>query len=140
MGGTGTSLLMISFSMYPKACRLDHTWVAHRLLPDLGLPQYCLYFEEQLVDGRLLSVLTRKDLEKHLCIQRKFHQASLLHAIELLRRVNFDKEVWHFLNHLNSLQTVFVYRFFTREEWHVRRRTVTHWFGPTFDFLNGCEV
>jgi hypothetical protein len=74
---------------------LDHTWIAHRWLPDLGLPQYSSFFEEQLIDGRLLGVLSRKEFEKQLCVQRKFHQASLLHGIELLRRVNFDKEVWH---------------------------------------------
>ena len=73
--------------------QLDHTWVAHRWLSDLGLPQYTPSFERHLVCGRLLSVLTRKDLEKHLGIARKFHQVSLLHGIELLRRLGFDKEV-----------------------------------------------
>lgn len=72
---------------------MDPTWVSHRFLPDLGLPQYSLIFEDNLVDGRILNSLSRKDLEKHFDIHRKFHQASILHAIELLRRLEFDKEV-----------------------------------------------
>ena len=72
---------------------MDHTWIAHRWVVDLGLPQYSSAFDAQLLDGRILNVLTRKDLEKHLSVHRKFHQASILHGIELLRRVSFDKEV-----------------------------------------------
>ena len=62
-------------------------------MSDCGLDQYSEAFAKQLLDGRLLNVLTKKDLEKHLGVHRKFHQSSLLHAVELLRRVNFDKEV-----------------------------------------------
>ncbi len=72
---------------------MDHTWVAHRWVQDCGLPQYSKVFEEHLVDGRLLNALSKKDLEKHLGIQRKFHHVSILHAIQLLRNINFDKEV-----------------------------------------------
>ncbi len=82
------------YRKYPKLSRLDHTWVAHRWLADIGLPQYSPGFEAQLVDGRLLNVLSRKDLERHLGVNRKFHQASLLHGVELLRRLDFDKEVY----------------------------------------------
>lgn len=77
---------------FPLAPNLDVTWVAHKLLPDLGLSQYSLVFEKNLVDGRLLNSLSRKDLEKHFDIHRKFHQASILHAVELLRRMDFDRE------------------------------------------------
>ncbi|XP_076451782.1 kazrin-like isoform X2 [Babylonia areolata] len=77
---------------FPQASRLDVTWVAHKLLPDLGLPQYSHVFEVNLVDGRLLHSLSRRDLEKHFDIHRKFHQASILHAVELLRRMEFDRE------------------------------------------------
>ena len=73
--------------------QLDHSWVAHHWLPDLGLPQYTAAFERHLVDGRLLNVLTRKDYEKHLGVTRKFHQVSVLHGVELLRKLGFDKEV-----------------------------------------------
>ncbi|XP_035828625.1 kazrin isoform X2 [Aplysia californica] len=77
---------------YPKASEMDPTWVAHRFLPDLGLPQYTEVFEEQLCDGPILNTLTRRDLEKHFSVHRKFHQTSILHAIELLRRIDFNKE------------------------------------------------
>ncbi len=78
---------------FPKCGLMDHTWVAHRWIQDCGLPQYSKVFEEHLVDGRLLNALSKKDLEKHLGIQRKFHHVSILHAIQLLRNINFDKEV-----------------------------------------------
>lgn len=72
---------------------MDPTWIAHRFLPDLGLPQYTDVFEEQLCDGHVLNTLTRRDLEKYFSVHRKFHQSSILHAIELLRRIDFNKEV-----------------------------------------------
>ena len=34
-------------------------------------------------------------MEKHLEIHRKFHQSSILHTVELLQRLGFDKEVCH---------------------------------------------
>ncbi|XP_046572170.1 kazrin-like [Haliotis rubra] len=78
---------------YSKAANIDHTWVSHRWIPDLGLPQHAAVFESQLADGRLLNQLSKKDLEKHFNVHRKFHQASILHAVELLRLLNFDKEL-----------------------------------------------
>ena len=80
-------------SIYPKAGNLDHRWVARSWLNDLGLGQYSLQFESERIDGRVLNSLTKKDLEKHLGITRKFHHVSLLHGIELLRRIHFDKGV-----------------------------------------------
>ena len=77
----------------PTCSTLDHTWVAHKWLHDIGLPQYSPVFESNLVDGRMLNNLSRKDMEKHLEIHRKFHQTSIVHAVELLRRLGFDKEV-----------------------------------------------
>ena len=68
-------------------------WIAHRWISDLGLSQHKSEFENNLVDGRILNILSKKEMEKHLGIHRKFHQASILHAIELLRRLNYDKEV-----------------------------------------------
>lgn len=67
--------------------------MAHRWAIDIGLPQYSAELERHLVDGRLLSVLTRRDLEKFVGVAKKFHQVSLLHAVDLLHRVSFDKEV-----------------------------------------------
>ncbi|XP_063741397.1 kazrin-A [Eleginops maclovinus] len=75
-----------------KAADMDHHWVAKAWLSDMGLPQYSQAFHNHLVDGRLLNSLTRRDLERHLNITKKFHQISLLLGIELLQLLNFDKE------------------------------------------------
>uniref|UniRef100_A0A3B3VXE8 Kazrin, periplakin interacting protein a n=1 Tax=Poecilia latipinna TaxID=48699 RepID=A0A3B3VXE8_9TELE len=76
-----------------KAADLDHHWVAKAWLSDVGLPQYSQAFHTHLVDGRMLNSLTRRDLERHLNITKKFHQVSLLLGIELLQSLNFNKEV-----------------------------------------------
>ncbi|TMS16580.1 Kazrin [Larimichthys crocea] len=75
-----------------KAADMDHHWVAKAWLSDMGLPQYSQAFHNHLVDGRMLNSLTRRDLERHLNISKKFHQVSLLLGIELLHLLNFDKE------------------------------------------------
>lgn len=72
---------------------MDHHWVAKAWLSDVGLPQYSQAFHNHLVDGRMLNSLTRRDLERHLNITKKFHQVSLLLGIELLHLLSFDKEV-----------------------------------------------
>ncbi|KTG42517.1 hypothetical protein cypCar_00002844 [Cyprinus carpio] len=83
-----------------KAADLDHHWVAQAWLTDVGLPQYSQFFHTHLVDGRLLSTLTRTDLEKHLHVSKKAHQNSLLLGIQLLHTLNFDKE--EFADNLQS--------------------------------------
>ena len=88
-----TALLVTSYSQYRLASRLDHGWVSGAWLTSLGLSQYSAAFETQLVDARLLNVLSRKDLDKHLSVRNKFHQSSILHAVELLRIVRFDVQV-----------------------------------------------
>ncbi|XP_053280173.1 kazrin, partial [Pleuronectes platessa] len=75
-----------------KAADMDHHWVAKAWLSDVGLPQYAQAFQNHLVDGRMLNSLTRRDLERHLNITKKFHQVSLQLGIELLHLLNFDKE------------------------------------------------
>ncbi|XP_049611183.2 kazrin-A isoform X2 [Syngnathus scovelli] len=75
-----------------KAADMDHHWVAKAWLSDVGLPQYSQAFHTHLVDGRMLHSLTRRDLERHLNISKKFHQVSLLLGIELLHLLNFDKD------------------------------------------------
>ncbi|XP_066547476.1 kazrin isoform X2 [Amia ocellicauda] len=75
-----------------KAAEMDHHWVAKAWLSDVGLPQYSQAFHAHLVDGRMLNSLTRRDLEKYLGVTKKFHQVSLLLAIELLHTLSFDKE------------------------------------------------
>ncbi|XP_071552059.1 uncharacterized protein [Panulirus ornatus] len=78
---------------FPRISTLGHTWVSSEWLPDLGLPQYSETFANNLVDGRLLEALTKKELEKHLGVHRKFHQASVIHGVHLLRIVRFDRQV-----------------------------------------------
>ncbi|XP_077370726.1 kazrin-A isoform X3 [Festucalex cinctus] len=75
-----------------KAADMDHHWVAKAWLSDVGLPQYSQAFHTHLVDGRMLHSLTRRDLERHFNISKKFHQVSLLLGIELLHSLNFDKD------------------------------------------------
>ncbi|XP_019911193.2 kazrin, periplakin interacting protein b isoform X3 [Esox lucius] len=76
-----------------KAAEMDHNWVAKSWLNDVGLPQYSQTFQSQLVDGRVLNSLSRRDLERLLNVTTPAHQTSLLLAVQLLQLVNFDKEV-----------------------------------------------
>ncbi|KAG0715970.1 Kazrin [Chionoecetes opilio] len=78
---------------YPRISALGHTWVSSEWLPDLGLPHYSESFANSLLDGRLLDALTKKELEKHLGVHRKFHQASIIHGVHLLRIVRFDRQI-----------------------------------------------
>ena len=87
--------VLCSVSQYPNASRLDQCWVSNDWLSSLGLSQYNAVFDSQLVDGRLLNVLTKKDLDKHLNIHNKFHQSSILCGVELLRMMKFDIQVTH---------------------------------------------
>ncbi|KAM6980076.1 kazrin-like [Aplochiton taeniatus] len=75
-----------------KAAEMDHHWVAKSWLSDVGLPQYAQAFQGQLVDGRVLHSLSRRDLERLLGITNQTHQSSLLLAIQLLQMLCFDKE------------------------------------------------
>ena len=73
------------------AAALDTNWVCERLLPWCGLPQYRGLAAAARLDGRLLaSGLSRRDLQRHLGLTCRRHVASLLHAVELLRRLDFD--------------------------------------------------
>jgi hypothetical protein len=55
---------------------IDHHFVAHDWLTHIGLGQYSFTFETQMVDGRLLTAMTRKDIEKYLNITSKSHQVK----------------------------------------------------------------
>lgn len=44
-----------------------------------------------LVDARMLDTLSKKELEKMLGVTRKFHQASIVHGIHVLRLVKYDR-------------------------------------------------
>ncbi len=75
-----------------KAADMDHHWVSKTWLSDVGLPQYSQVFHNQLVDGRVLNSITRRDLEAIFNVTNKFHVTSILSAIQLLQMLNFDKE------------------------------------------------
>ncbi|XP_020712681.1 kazrin isoform X3 [Ceratitis capitata] len=77
---------------YPMITQLGHTWVASEWLPDIGLPQYADAFLHSLVDARMLDTLSKKELEKFLGVTRKFHQASIVHGIHVLRIVKYDRQ------------------------------------------------
>ncbi|XP_041837147.1 kazrin-A-like [Melanotaenia boesemani] len=79
-------------SCLSKASEMDHHWVATSWLSDVGLPQYSQIFQTNLVDGRVLNSLSRRDLERFFNITDHFHQTSLLLAIQLLQMLSFDKE------------------------------------------------
>ncbi|XP_055687750.1 kazrin isoform X3 [Lutzomyia longipalpis] len=77
---------------YPTIGQLGHTWVASEWLPDIGLPQYAESFLHSLVDARMLDTLSKKELEKMLGVTRKFHQASIVHGIHVLRIIKYDRQ------------------------------------------------
>ncbi|XP_016837238.1 kazrin-A isoform X2 [Nasonia vitripennis] len=77
---------------YPCIAQLGHTWVSSEWLPDLGLSQYAESFATNMVDARMLDHLSKKELEKLLGVTRKFHQASIVHGINLLRMLNYDRQ------------------------------------------------
>jgi hypothetical protein len=81
------------FSKYPKLAEISTQWVCTVWLKEIGLVQFQSVFKLNLIDGRVLASLQRKDLEKYLGISKKNHQTSLILAIELLKRYNFDIQV-----------------------------------------------
>ncbi|XP_034949345.1 liprin-alpha-1 isoform X2 [Chelonus insularis] len=77
---------------YPCIAQLGHTWVSSEWLPDLGLAQYAESFATNMVDARMLDQIVKKELEKLLGVTRKFHQASIMHGINLLRMLKYDRQ------------------------------------------------
>ena len=61
-------------SKYPHAGAVDHIWVSRVWCYDLGLPQLSETLFINLVDGRVLDLLTRDELKRHLKITTKVHQ------------------------------------------------------------------
>lgn len=41
----------------------------------------------------MLDTISKKELEKYLGVTRKFHQASIVHGIHLLRIMKYDRQV-----------------------------------------------
>jgi hypothetical protein len=58
----------------------------------LSLIQYADIFHTCLMDARLLDNLTKRELEKHLGVTRKAHQASIVQAITFLRMIKYDRQ------------------------------------------------
>ncbi|CAG9856723.1 unnamed protein product [Phyllotreta striolata] len=81
-----------SLVRYPGVAQLGHNWVCNEWLPDLGLAQYSESFATNMVDARMLEHLSKKELEKYLGVTRKFHQASIVHGIHLLRIMKYDRQ------------------------------------------------
>ncbi|RNA03807.1 kazrin-like isoform X4 [Brachionus plicatilis] len=81
---------------YPDKCKhtklgeITNEWLVNKWLKDIGLVYLQGIFRLNLVDGRVLASLHKKDLEKYFGVTRKIHQNSLLLAIELLRKHDFD--------------------------------------------------
>lgn len=58
--------------------------------------KYSESFTSNMVDARMLEHLSKKELEKFLGVTRKFHQASIVHGIHLLRIMKYDRQVFFF--------------------------------------------
>ena len=75
---------------HPKLAEITNHWLSNVWLADIGLINLKEIFKANLIDGRVLASLQRKDLEKYLGICKRTQQISLLAAVELLRRYDFD--------------------------------------------------
>ncbi|RXN19871.1 kazrin-like protein [Labeo rohita] len=75
-----------------KAADMDHHWVSKTWLSDVGLPQYSQVFHNQLVDGRVLNSITRRDLETVFNITNKFHTIQARRA--QCENRDLDPVVW----------------------------------------------
>ena len=82
------------------AGHLDHWWVSEQWLKDIALSQYAPKFREHLVDGRVLASLTKKDLEKYMGMNNRYHQESMIYGIKMLKMFNFDVKVGWLLRDL----------------------------------------
>lgn len=82
-----------SGAKYPRLGELSTEWIVGTWLKELGLMQYASVFKLNLVDGRLLASLQRKDLEKHFGMHKRYHQISLVSGVEFLRKYDFDINV-----------------------------------------------
>jgi hypothetical protein len=78
---------------YPKMNEITNDWICNVWLREIGLVQFKSIFRLNLIDGRVLNSLQKKDLEKYMSIHKRNNQISLLIAIDFLRKFEFDIEV-----------------------------------------------
>ncbi|KAI6645812.1 Kazrin isoform X5 [Oopsacas minuta] len=87
-------------NLHPSIHEMDHYWVAQIWLPRLGLSNYSKLFYSNLVDGRVLRSLGKREADELLKIAPRIDQLSLISGIKLLKHFNFNKDLW-----LESLNT-----------------------------------
>ena len=87
-------------NQHPNIHEIDHYWVAQIWLPKVGLSRYSKLFYSNLVDGRILRSLQKREADELLKIAPRIDQLSLTTAIQLLKHFNFNKDLW-----LESLNT-----------------------------------
>jgi hypothetical protein len=73
-----------------KLADISTHWLCSTWLVDVGLVNLKECFKANLIDGRVLASLQKRDLEKYLGICKRTQQTSLLLAIDLLRQYDFD--------------------------------------------------
>ncbi|KAL3187084.1 hypothetical protein MRX96_026011 [Rhipicephalus microplus] len=79
-----------SICPYPKMCLVTHTWVCGEWLSSLGLSAHADSFRAQLVDGRVLDTLSRRDLEKRLGVSAQINGPLCEWRTDTSRRPCFE--------------------------------------------------
>eukprot|EP00117_Sycon_ciliatum_P006110 scpid15921/ scgid9786/ Liprin-alpha-1; LAR-interacting protein 1; Protein tyrosine phosphatase receptor type f polypeptide-interacting protein alpha-1 len=72
---------------------MDTEWVCEVFLADIGMPQYAPAFRECLIDGRMLSNLSVKDLRNFTKMVEELHHMSFQCAVALIKKINYDMAV-----------------------------------------------